>query len=775
MAFERPTYDESWHRVADTRPRLRSTVQCGRQRYRGRTWHVLLDPSNNQHFRLSASGYRFVGLLDGRRRVDEVWRAVDEQLGDEAPTQGEALRLLGQLHTSNLLDSELPPDAARLFERRQKRVRKEVGGYFKNLLFARVPIWDPDRFLDRWSSAVDWLFGPVGLVLWAGLVGVGVWSILGRFDELWAQTGNVLTPGNLPWLYACLVGIKLLHELGHAFACKHFGRRRHGRGEVHTIGIMLMVLTPVPYVDATSAWTLPSKWQRAFVGAAGMYAELAVAAVAAVVWSQTADGTLAHALAYNLIFIAGVSTLLFNANPLIKFDGYYILSDLIESPNLYQRAQRYLTYLVRRYVYGVRRLENPANAGGAPGSSATSGGGGNGERAWFVAFGLASLAYRIFLGVVIVVFVADKLFFLGAIFALLAVVGYLVIPGVKLVHYLTAAAEPARVRGRAILATLAMAGLPLGILGVVPMPDRPRALGVLEPRRLAVVHAGAEGFIERLQPSDTAVEAGDTLVHADNPRLEAEVRELEAQMALLRTRYRQAVVDEPVQQQIVAEQLAATSEQLGRARADVASLRVVADYAGTWATLPREGPGALPGQGAGVDDDVQGQYVGRGDPIGVLADTRQMVVRVAADQFEGPRLLRADARVDIRPVRQPDHGFSGRVTRVLPAGQRRLPSAALGATAGGYIATDPTDAEGSAAAEPFFEIEIEPDLTDASAVPLHGQRVVVRFTLPPKTLLQQWVRSARQLLQQRFQVPPGSDPAPGSPGAPGNSPMGMPF
>ncbi|MEM6457805.1 MAG: PqqD family peptide modification chaperone [Planctomycetota bacterium] len=738
MAFDRPTYDESWHRVADTRPRLRPTVQAVRQTFRGRTWHVLLDPGNNQHFRVSAAGHRFVGMLDGRRTVQDVWEAVGNQLGDEAPTQGEALKLLGQLHTSNLLDRDLPPDARRMFERRQKRVRKEVGGYFKNILFARVPIWDPDRFLNRWSPAVDWVFGPVGVVLWVVLIGVGVWSVLGRGDELWSQGGNVLSPANLPWLYACFVGIKALHELGHAFACKRFGRQRHGRGEVHTVGIMLMVLTPVPYVDATSAWALPSKWQRAFVGAAGMYAELAVAAAAAVVWSQTAEGTLAHGLAYNLIFIAGVSTILFNANPLIKFDGYYILSDLIEMPNLNQRSTRYLTYLVRRYVYGVRQLLNPAHL--------------RSEKLVFVVYGLAALAYRIFLGVVIVMFVADKLFFVGALLAIMAVVGYVVVPASKLLHYVTASAEPARVRGRAVLATLAMAGVPVALLALVPVPDRPRASGVLEARQRVVVHAEAGGKLTHLAPTGAAVAAGDVLFRAESPQLEARVRELEARQQALRMRYQQAITGEPSEQQVLIRQIAATQEMLDRARQDRDALTAHAPFAGVWT--------------ADLDDDVRGHHLQRGDTVGVLRRVGDPVVRVAADQFEGPRLAAADDRVEVRLAGRPDTHFRGRVVEALPAGQRRLPSAALGQPAGGPIAVDPADTEGRLAVEPFFAFRVDPvgaDPLDATGRPITAyrladhQRLVVRFELPPRPLLSQWVRRARQALQQRFQVPADPD------------------
>ncbi|MEM8738532.1 MAG: PqqD family peptide modification chaperone [Planctomycetota bacterium] len=751
MAFDRPTYDESWHRIADTRPRLRATIQCVRQRFRGRTWHVLLDPSSNQHFRLNDAGYRFLGLLDGRRTVAESWETTQQQLGDRAPTQGEALRLLGQLHTSNLLDSDLSPDSKRLFDRQRKRVRREAGSYAKNIMFLRVPLWDPDRFLDRWTPAVGWAFGPLGVTLWFLLLGFGGWSLLGRGDQLVNQSGHVLAPQNLPWLYACFVGTKALHELGHAFACKRFGRRRHGEGEVHTVGLMLMVLTPVPYVDATSAWALPSKWQRAFVGAAGMYVELAVAAVAAVVWSRTAPDTLAHVLAYNVVFIAGVSTVLFNANPLIKFDGYYILSDLIEVPNLNQRATRYLTHLVKRFAYGVRNLTSPAHTAG--------------ERLWFVTYGLAALAYRVFLGVVIVLFVADKLFFIGALMALMALFGYLVIPLAKLAHYLTASPEPARVRGRAVLATAAMAAFPLALLAYAPMPDRPRADGVLEPHTQTDLHAPVEGFVVHLLPARTPVRRGELLARAQNPRLEARVHELRALHRELQTRYQQAITQEPVQQQALVQQLAATAELLAQARQDVADLEVTAPTDGWWYPA--------------LDDTARGHYLERGRLVGTLVADARPVVRVAADQFEGPRLADADPRVRVRFVGQPDSDFAGRIVRILPAGQRRLPSPALGQAAGGPIATDPADPEGRLAAEPFFAFTIEPETPGAApdpavriltashplravdaAVPLQGQRVVVRFSLPDQPLLQQWVRAARQALQQRFQLPADPDASP---------------
>ena len=162
MPVERPTFSESWYRVAEMRPRLRPTIQTHRQHFRGQMWHVVQDPSNNQFSRLSDPAYRFVALLDGRRTVGESWKICNEQLGDSAPTQGEVIQLLGQLYVSNLLLSEVPPDAESLFQRYRKRVQREVQGYLMNLLFIRIPLIDPDHFLNRWVGLFGKFFSPRG-------------------------------------------------------------------------------------------------------------------------------------------------------------------------------------------------------------------------------------------------------------------------------------------------------------------------------------------------------------------------------------------------------------------------------------------------------------------------------------------------------------------------------------------------------------------------------------------------------------------------------------
>lgn len=748
MAIDRPSFDESWHRVASLRPRLRSVVQVHRQAYRGTLWHVYRDPGNNRFYRVPAPTHGFIGLLDGRRTVAQAWEQCQERFGDDAPTQGEAIRALGSLYRSNLLHGETPPDAAGVFERQTERRQREVKGYLQNLLFARIPLLDPEPALRKLTPLFGWVFSRVGLLLWTGLVIAGLAAVAGHADRLFSAGASVLAPGNLVWLYLCFAGLKLLHELGHGVACKRMARRERGGGEVRTLGVMLLVLMPLPYVDATSSWSFRSRWRRLVVAAAGMYVEIAAAAVAALVWSRTGEGSLAHGLAYNVMFVAGVTTILFNANPLIRFDGYYILSDLLEMPNLYQRSQNYLKYLVKRYVYGVRRPQNPAQL--------------RTERATFVTYGVSSLVYRVLLFASIFLFVFDKLFFLGAALAIWGIVGYVVTPLVKLVHYLGTSAELMRVRPRAALATAGFTAAVVVAVGVIPWSDHGRAMGVVEPRRYRSVSLGESGFVEAASPAWRRIEPGGDhatrpVIVASNPDLETERDRLAARVDELRLSHQQARAEDPGHARIQAARLAAARQRLARIESRLAGLTVTPGVRGTWLT-----------------DDAErlvGTYQQRGEKLGVVASLDDLVVRLTVDQNLGPRLIQEvplGSPVELRVPGRPGDTVVAELESIRPAGDDRLPSAALSHAAGGPLATRPDDAEGRTAAERFFEVRLRvrtghdraPSASYDHPEPLRwfrpvlfpGQRVIARFDLPDRPLLSQGYLALRQLLQQRFQI-----------------------
>ncbi|MCX5683343.1 MAG: hypothetical protein NT049_06625 [Planctomycetota bacterium] len=725
MPVDRPTFIESWYRVAQLRPRLRSACQVHRQHFRGQVWHVVQDPANNQFFRLNEEAYRFVALLDGRRTIAEVWKICNDIAGDAAPTQGEAIQLLGQLYTSNLLQGDLPPDAEGLLRRYRQRITREVQGYLTNLLFIRIPVFDPDWVLDRFVGLFGLAFTFWGFLAWLGLMAVGFYFIAGRTGELVQGAQNILNPTQLPLLYVTVVFIKVIHEFGHAFACKKFGRESGSGGEVHVMGVMFLVFTPLPYMDASSSWAFRRKWHRVIVGAAGMMTEMSIAAVAAVVWASTASGTTTHALAYNLILVGSVSTLLFNANPLLRYDGYYILSDILEIPNLAQRSRDYIYFLVRRWGWGVKQVRDPAHT--------------RGERIWMFFYAIASTVYRVFISIAILLFISSRLPFVGALLAVAAVVAWVIVPLGRFAHYLVASSELMRVRSRAVGSTLAVLALVVGGLGLIPAPDRSYVEGVVEPVQFAIVHAGADGFLRSYLPSGSdARPDGPPLVVCVNPELEAEALQWEAQRRELLARRSLATTKEVALVQTLDEQLRAVDEKICDVQRRLGELEVHAPFAGKWLSPQL--------------DLQQGAYLHRGDPVGVDVTPEHLIVRaVAGQEAAGTLSIEAGREVEMRIDGRAEALLTGTITQFLPMGQESVPSPALTYAGGGAVAVSADDQKGTKTAERVFEIHIVPDPESCVRL-LAGQRVVIRLENRSKPLLEQWKRSLLQLIQRRFKI-----------------------
>ena len=270
-----PFLSASWYRVAALRPQLRAHARIQRQRFRGQAWYVLHDSAAGKLHRFSPAAYRVIQLMDGERTLAAIWDEVAAAAGAAAPTQDEVIRLLAQLHAGDLLQADLPPDVEELAERSRKQKRQKLWQSFINPMSIRIPLWDPDRFLNRSWPLLKSLFGPLGLSLWL-LVVLPALLLAGlHWHELTANLSDqVLATRNLVLLWLVYPLLKALHELGHAYAVKS------GEGEVHEMGIMLLVLAPIPYVNATAAGVFRSKWSRALVGAAGILVELFLAGIA---------------------------------------------------------------------------------------------------------------------------------------------------------------------------------------------------------------------------------------------------------------------------------------------------------------------------------------------------------------------------------------------------------------------------------------------------------------------------------------------------------------
>jgi putative peptide zinc metalloprotease protein len=712
-----PLFSSSWYRVAGLAPRLRSHAQIHRHEYRGQLWYVLQDASSERFHRFSPPAYLIVGLMDGRRTVQEIWDLAMRRLGDEAPTQDELIQLLSQLHAADVLQCDVPPDTLEILRRHDTRRRRKWWGQFASILSWRMPVVDPERFLARTLPVARPFVGWFGAVLWLAVVGTAVVLGAAHWDDLTRNVADrVFAAQSLLLLWLAFPVVKALHELGHAYTAKAYG------GEVHDMGVMLLVLTPVPYVDASSASAFRSKWRRIAVGAAGMAVELFLAALALFVWLSAQPG-LVRTLAYNVIFIAGVSTVVFNANPLLRFDGYYILADLLEIPNLRQRANAYVGYLVERYLFGRAEAEAP------PAS--------RGERGWAFFYAVASFAYRVLVVVGIVLFIASQFFMLGVLLALAAVVAWAVVPAGKGLSVLFTSPRLRKVRTRAVAVSAALVALVAGLVTLVPVPYRSRAEGVVWIPEEAIVRAGIEGFVERVvtRPG-SAVRRGDVLFECQDPFLAARIVVLTARLQELRARYTAERVADRVKAEIVREEMAYVERSLARAREQEAALTVRSAVDGTFV--------------APVADDLPGRFVKQGEVLGHVVDLARLTVRAVVGQGDVDLVRSRTFGVQVRLAERLDDVVDAMLRREVPSATERLPSSALGTAGGGRIAVDPTDTQGVRAMETVFQLDL--DVPSSRRLVNVGGRVHVRFDHGWEPLAGQWYRQVRQLFLARFSV-----------------------
>ena len=725
MAEKRTTFSEHWYRVADLKLRLVPAVRTHKQYFRNKSWHILQSPVNQEFFRLEDAGYAFIALLNGRRTVAEAWNIANDRYGDDAPTQGEAIQLLGQLYQSNLVQADLPPDAENLFRRFHKRRSREIQAAAMGFLFPRLPVWDPDVFLGRWAGWVGWMFSSVGVVIWLGLLAGGIYALAGRGDELFDNSSAILSPSNLPFLYLSFLVAKAVHEFAHGFACKVLGRREGEAGQVHNTGIMLLVFTPVPYVDATASWAFRSKWRRIVVSAAGVWSELALAAIAAMVWATTGVGNAVHAIAYNMMFVASVSTIVFNGNPLLRYDAYYILCDIMEMPNLATRAQQYVYYLVKRYMWGVQGARHSAK--------------GAGEKLFFVLYYLASTLYRVLLLTGILLAVSEIAFFAGVAMAIVSLVLWAVLPLFKLLRYLATSPELSRVRVRALGSTLLLFLAIAWPLVTVPLPDRFRIEGVAESDIDVGVHTGSPGFLTEVLPSNSPAIAGETVVAVlKNPVLDGDWEKLLAREKEIQARLRLAEATDPSEAQAMLELQAAVRQEKSRLERLRGEQLVKVEKDGLW-VAPRL-------------TKFLGMYIEHGQRLGEVVRPDGVHIRSFPGQNDAISLMTGAKReIELRVKGRPDLWTTGYISAILPAGRKELPTPALGFAGGGETPVDPNDPEGATSAEHVFEIKVDIS-SDADWQLLPGQVVVIRFSTPEKPLFEQAWRALRQLLQRRYHV-----------------------
>jgi putative peptide zinc metalloprotease protein len=711
------TFSEIWYQVAQERVALLPAVVVTRHRYRGDAWFVLEDTYSQKYFRVTPQAYAFLRALNTGATVDEVWQRMAREQPEMLPGQDEVVRLLSQLHMASLLYFQGQPQVDAIYERTRTQRRRELYGKALSFLYVKIALWDPDSFLNRIRALIRVMTSPVAMMVWLTVMITAGLNIYDKGAQLAAGTDGLLSLSNLPFLYLCMTGLKIVHEFAHSFAVKRFG------GQVHVFGVMFLIFTPLPYMDATASWSFRNKFQRAIVGLAGMLSELFVAAIGAIVWAHTGPG-LVHSLAYNVMIIGSVSSLLFNGNPLLRFDAYYVLADLLEIPNLYSKAQQQWFYFFQRYLLGIQTATSPAID--------------RNEWRWLTVYGFLAFFYRWFVTTGIVLFMLDQWFPIGLMLLTTSIITLIFMPLRKFYTWMTGPALVAH-RGRAF-AGLAITVATLLVFAVaLPLPYAVRAPGVLEARQTTQLFARTGGVLSELKAQHgQRVAKGEVIAVLLNPEMDNELKVARLLLRESESLYRQALVTSPAD--LVPLQRRAESQQ-----ARVAELE--RDLADLVVTAPQAGEFVAP-----VLVERLGNYVERGSLLGEVVDSSEFRFSAVVSQDQAAAMFSSKSpQAGLRLVGQAGTLIEVADLQLIPYQRQRLASAALGFLGGGDVAVRPDDQAGTLATEPFFMVNATLTGEALKGVsPYNGLSGVLRVKLPGESLYRQLREGILQTLQKRY-------------------------
>ncbi len=711
-----PEATDGWERLASLKPQLRPHAKIYRHHYRGQPWYVLADKLSASHFHLSEVACRFISLLDGKRTIGAAYTQTLAGSGGEQTSQQDVVVLLGRLRNADLLQGDFPTVGEDMQARQQQASKTRKLRRFIQPLVQRFSLVDPDAWLARHVSWVKPLFSPAALVIWLVVV---AWALLqagshsSELTHYWAT--RFADPINLLLLWALYPLVKVIHELAHGFATRLWG------GEVHDMGVMLLVFMPLPYVDASASSGFYSKRRRIAVAAAGIMAEVWLAALALLAWLYLDDSVLRDAC-FNIAVIGGISTVLFNGNPLLRFDGYYVLMDWLEIPNLGSRSNQYLGYLCKRYLFGFIGAVSPVRE--------------SGERRWFVAYGLASGVYRLFISITIAIYVAQLFFFLGVVLAVWALIGQWVLPAWK--NGATVLTQ-ARLEGQAPRLYAVVGGTVLVLflaLFVVPVTNSSYAQGVINLPEQSVIRARTDGFITAVNVEDgELVTAGQLLFELSNDDLAARVRLLQARFEEFDLRRQQVFITDPLEAQQHEAARHLVEEELADVRGRIDGLRLLSPAAGVAAVTRGE--------------NLPGRFVKQGDVLAHVVDRSSLTARIVVDQTDAEQVRHDTLEVDLVLAGHPDEVHQASISREVPQATTRLPSRVLGTLGGGRIAVDSRDEEGLLALDRVFQFEILlPHLQDKGVL---YHRVNARFIHSRQPLALQWLGNLRRFFLAKRQ------------------------
>ncbi|MFP6604200.1 MAG: HlyD family efflux transporter periplasmic adaptor subunit [Pirellulaceae bacterium] len=711
--------------------RMRPDLSARRHKYHGQSYWVVKEPIGLNYYRFHDEEYAILCMLDGYSSMESIKERFESEFVPQKINYTDLQQFIGMLHRSTLVISQASGQGYQLKTRRDQKRRREMLGRLSNVFAVRWRGIDPERILNRVSVYANWCFSWITVVCVCLFALSALTLVAVQFDKFVARLPTFHQFfGSHNWIYmfVTMAVVKVLHEFGHGLSCKRFG------GECHEMGFMLLVFTPALYCNVSDSWMLPNKWHRVAIGAAGMYVEMFIASMSTFIWWFSEPGLL-NQLALSMMFICSVSTLLFNGNPLLRFDGYYILMDIVEIPNLRQKSTEILKRFMTQVCLGIEQPENPFLP--------------QGNRFIFGLYTVAAVIYRwvvvfsilMFLNMVLEPY---GLKVIGRMIGCIGFFGLIVQPIWKLGKFFHTPGRMHQVKRHRVAATVGLVALVLAMVCWIPLPYHIKCAVRIVPREMAQVEPGDQVTVisrpvyasvpcrlaECLVEAGMQVEAKQLLARGVNHDLDltvlkmtARLSESELQLQTLRLQ-RRVDPDAAGQIQQVQETIQSLQDQVQELQQNQARLEIRAPIAGTVLppvhrkTPPGGGDGRLRSwDGSPLDPINVGAYLNANDMVCIVGDPDQLDAELIIDQ-EDIELVRPGQKVEIQLELYPGRSFQTTIQRLALVPMTESP-VNLASQSGGQLGSQ-VDATGT----------IRPINTSYQAIaPIHDTKGLTQIDL----------------------------------------------
>jgi len=703
--------------------------------YRNVAFPVIKDPVGLQYNRLQPEQYGVLNLLDGNRSLEQIRDELQAQFPTVHVTPSDVQQLITDLHEKGLLISSRLGQGESMYKRKREKTLNTVRQTAMNPLYLRLPGWDPDTTLTKITPYLGWLF-----TKWAGILAMlfvmSSWLFLAiRFDDVrqkLPEFQQFFGWPNLIYLWVTMAFAKILHEFGHGISCKRFG------GECHSMGVMLLVFSPTLYCDVTDSWMMKNKWHRIIIGAAGMYVEIILAAAAIFFWYNTKPGLLNH-LALNIFFVSTVTTVIFNANPLLRYDGYYMMSDFLEIPNLRAKATKLLQQAFAFWCFGIETPEDPFMP--------TSG------KHWFVLFSIASALYRWFVLIAITTFLYTvlkpyRLQSIGIMLAIGSMGAILSGMGWNLYKLFSTPRNDPISKLKVTITSIVMISLLIGAL-FMPLPFYEEAAVYIEPVGVRHIYTAVPGYIDEIHHhADEVIKEGESIIQMRAPELvdvrDQLIEQRNSQEAESKT---YTALKDPEGKEIVLQRLNTINKQLIDIEKQLVHLSVESPISGRVIAPPRQQRLSLQKleerlptwHGTPLDEKNKHTYIEEGTQLCSIAPSNEYHVVMLIQQSDRSDLEPGDS-VRIKLDEFPGSVFNGKVKEFSNRHLEFAPPA-LSNKFGGPLATvsDSSGREKLTAVVYQAMVEIDADSDQLRT----GMRGNARFIVAKRTLsdwLWRWFR-----------------------------------